>query len=218
MYEVVLSAFWEFLDPWDFFWNSPSHVDFAPFRVGCSQVPFRVTALKTVMKRTFVALTLITMTMSSFTHPAQPRRVFPNGLSSEQMGMKALDALKQSSPAAYTALYPSLADLQNYMDQNAGVYGDMLPEAKQDLSRQYERKLLPAIRQSFASIRAEGRHQGIRWSTAKYVRTECITAPDQTCATITIVFSNAGKEYRLQIEKALVLNGAWKLSQYAQLI
>jgi len=170
------------------------------------------------MKRTFVVLTLITMTMSSFTHVAEPRRVFPNGLSSEQMGMKALDALKQSSAVAYTALYPSLADLQGYMEQNAGVYGDLLPEAKQELARHYERQLLPAIQQSFENIRAAGRSRGIRWSTARYVRTECDTAPGQPCATVTIVFSNAGKEYRLQIEKALVLNGELKLSQYARLV
>jgi len=170
------------------------------------------------MKRTFVVLTLITMTMSSFTRIAESRRAFPNGLSSEQMGMKALDALKQSSAAAYTALYPSLAGLQRYMEQNAGVYGDMLPEAKREFTLQYERHLLPAVQQSFENIRSAGRSKGIRWSTAKYVRTECDAAPGQPCATVTIIFSNAGREYRLRIEKALVIDGEWKLSQYATLV
>jgi hypothetical protein len=170
------------------------------------------------MKRTFVVLTLITMTMSSFTRVAEPRRVFPSGLSSEQLGMKTLDALKQSSATAYTALHPSLAEFQVYMDQNAGVYGDMLPEAKAEFAAQYERTLLPAMKRSFENIRNAGKAKGIRWSNVKYIRTTCEAAADQTCATVTVVFSAAGQEYHIRIDKALMLNGDWKLSQYAELI
>jgi hypothetical protein len=170
------------------------------------------------MKRTFVVLTLITMTMSSFTRVAESSRVLPNGLSSEQMGMRALDALKQSSATAYLALYPSLAEFQAYMDKNANVYGDMLPEAKSEFAIQYERNLLPAIKQSFENIRSEGRAKGIRWSNVKYIRTECDAAAGHTCAIVKVVFSAAGKEYHLRIDKAIVLNGDWKLSQYAELI
>lgn len=171
------------------------------------------------MKTTLVVLTLITtMTMSSFTRMAEPRRVFPNALSSEQMAIRALDALKQSSAVSYTALYPSLAEFYAFMDAHAGVYGDQLPEAKTALGRQYENCLLPAVKQSFRNIREAGKARGIRWNTAQYIRTECTAAADNACATVTIVFSAHGKEHHLRIEKAVVLNGEWKLSELARLI
>jgi hypothetical protein len=41
----------------------------------------------------------------------------------EKMAQQVIVALRQTSPEGYVALFPSLAEFHNLMDENADVYG-----------------------------------------------------------------------------------------------
>lgn len=141
------------------------------------------------------------------------------GNSSEQMARKVVTALKKSSPEAYAALFPTLEEFLQVMNENALVYGETLEAAKEEFAASYEKKILPALKESFAQIIQEGKEKGIDWSSIQYQRMEYSTPQGNNSTTpFTIVFSSKGKEYRLRIENAFLLHNEWKVGQNVKLI
>lgn len=144
---------------------------------------------------------------------------FTKGNSTEQMARKVVTALKKSSPEAYAALFPTLEEFHQVMDENALVYGETLQAAKEEFTASYENKIIPALKESFAQIIREGKEKGIDWNSISYQRIEYSTPQGNNSTTpFTIVFSSKGKEYRLRIENAFILHNEWKVGQIVKLI
>jgi hypothetical protein len=101
------------------------------------------------------------------------------------------------------------------MEKNSSFYGANLEEAKEEFEMQYTKEVLPALNQSFKTIIAQGIKEGIDWSTIKLVNVEF--NEQSSAAPATITFSSNGKEYRLEFEKTLNINGERKVSQYVKL-
>jgi hypothetical protein len=140
--------------------------------------------------------------------------------SAEKIGRKTLTALKHASHAEFVMLYPSLTDFYKMMDAEADVYGNTLDDAKNEFALTYARKIIPAMHESFDRILQEGTELGIDWSKAEFIRVEYNDGVPSKfgSATLSIVFSSDGEEHRIIVEKALIIDGQWRVSQHAQII
>ena len=165
------------------------------------------------MKTTIFIIAIALLGTATFAKP------FKKGNSSEQMARKVVTALKKSSPEAYAALFPTLEEFHQVMDENAVVYGETLQAAKDEFAASYENKIMPGLKESFTQIIREGKEKGIDWSAINYERIE-YSAPQgiTSAAPFTIVFSSKGTEYRLHIENAFVLHNEWKVGQKVKLM
>jgi hypothetical protein len=162
--------------------------------------------------KTSIFLTAMAITLTSFTANVNT--------TSEQIGRKALSALKHVSHTEYASLYPTLADFHKMMDANAAIYGNSLSDAKNEFAMTYAKKIIPAMDESFDRILKEGKELGIDWASIQYLRVEQGDIPNGKfgSATFTIVFSANEKEHRIVVEKALLIEGQWKVSQFARII
>lgn len=165
------------------------------------------------MKTIVIILSAFIMTLSSFnTIP----RIGSGDAAAERMAQVVVAALQHNSVEEYAALYPSLAAFHEMMEKNSGFYGDNLIEAKKDFELQYNGEILPALNQSFNAIIVKGKKAGIDWSKIKFVNIEFSEEANNSSATIT--FTSNGKEHQLKFNKALFINGEWKVTQYADCI
>src|SRR6185436_18278132 len=110
------------------------------------------------MKKVMV-LFVIVLTLTSMAMNASMLRI--NAPGSELMARRVISALQRNSPEQYRDLFPTLADFQAEMQENAQLYGDYLKEAKQVFATEYQRVLLPAVNASFDKIRKDGLEKGI---------------------------------------------------------
>ncbi len=137
---------------------------------------------------------------------------------SAQLGAKVVASLQESSFAQYEQLFPSLEEFKNMMEENAHVYGNNLKAAQADFANEYHTKLVPVLKESFDKLQRDGKVKGIDWSAVKYVTTSYqVAKDDHTKASITIVVSSNGKEYQITIQNILVINGQWRIGQFAKL-
>jgi len=172
------------------------------------------------MKKTTIAILSIALILTAFTTNTMVTEKKRRISSSEQMAERVVAALQQANSKEYMALFPTLSDFKEIMKANAGIYGSNLNEAQREFSNSYETKLLPAVKNSFAALVLEGREKGIDWSKVRYVGIELESQPQQhfSPVPVNIVISSRGIEHRIQIERALVINGEWKVSQFVKLI
>jgi hypothetical protein len=141
------------------------------------------------------------------------------GNSSEQVARKIVTALKKSSPEAYAALFPALEEFYQIMDENATVYGEHLNAAKKEFATRYENEVLPALKESFASVIRAGKEKGIDWNAIRYERIEYSNPEEKLLsAPFTVVFSSKGREHKFQIENAFILHDEWRVGQSIRLI
>jgi hypothetical protein len=161
--------------------------------------------------KTTLLLTVIALTMPSFTTEMT---------SAEKIGRKTLTALKHASHAEFVMLYPSLTDFYKMMDAEADVYGNTLDDAKNEFALTYARKIIPAMHESFDRIIREGQELGIDWRTTEFVRVEGNEKVQAAfgSATLSIVFLSGGEEHRIIVDKAVIINGQWRVSQHARII
>jgi hypothetical protein len=136
--------------------------------------------------------------------------------SSTQLATLALKAFQHTSADEYTALLPTFNDLSSVMDQNTRLYGAHLDEAKSDFASTYLSVFVPSVRESFNATIAQGKKIGIHWESVemKDPRIEYHSEKEFFVATVSIDFNSAGKQYTLSIDKAIVINGKWTVSQY----
>lgn len=158
-----------------------------------------------------ITLTLLSMTFSSFT-------TNPSSTGMEETAKQITRAFRNASARDYLALYPSLTDFYRLME-SSDAYGDFLEDAKQEFADTYTHKLLPSVQESFETISEEGKEKGIDWSTVEFVRLSApvLGDPRFTTVPVTIVMESKGLEFQLVIEKAIVVNGQLKVSQYLSL-
>ncbi len=165
------------------------------------------------MKHSIIFLSILAMTLSSF----KTIKTNQDGdAAAERMALSVLHALQQNSLEEYSTLYPSLISFYQIMEKNAGYYGKNLDEAKRDFELQYHRQVVPALNQSFNTIITKGKTAGIDWKTIKLINIELGEETSDSSATITFTSNNI--EYRLKFQKALFIDGEWKVTQYADLM
>lgn len=155
----------------------------------------------------------MTITLTAFSPLHEP-------LPARQIGVNTIEALQRQSFSMYATMQPTLSDFYAVMDAHTTIYGSTLFEAKNDFALTYAKKVIPAMHESFSQIIEEGKAIGIDWNDVEYQRIELGPAPKGKfgVSTLTIVFTSKGNEHKVLVENALVINGEWKLSQFARLI
>ncbi len=169
------------------------------------------------MKTTLI-LTMITMTFISFT-PTKVENRF-NHKASQDLASQVVNALQQTSSSAYADLAPSIEDFKMIMTENADAYGDHLTEAQESFAIDYLKNTMPAVKKSFDALVNNGKRRGIDWSKVKLISWETfdlVEAPFIS-APFVIAIESGETIFRVEIEKALYINGRWRVSQYVKLI
>lgn len=117
-------------------------------------------------------------------------------------------------------MFPSLEDFNDMMKESSEIYGSYLPDAQREFAINYEHKLVPTVEHAFDVLIDEGRSKGIDWNNIRYIATQQKEEPKNRFSPVpvTIVFSSNGVEHRIFIERALVIHGQWKVSQFITLI
>ncbi len=172
------------------------------------------------MKKTIITIAALSLMLTAFRTNTEETKSKQRIASGEQMAQRITMALNDSSVEAFAGLFPTLPEFKDVMAKNSSIYGVHLTEAQRDFAKHYENELLPALKNSFGDLLREGREKGIDWSTARYVGVELEEQPRARFSTVPviIVIASNGKEYRIMIEKALVIDGQWKVSQFVRLV
>src|SRR5688500_6564263 len=171
--------------------------------------------------KTIVYSAILFLTMTSCDVDLNPTyQPAASAYSSVEMGKQVITALQHMSSQEYVALFPTLREFHQMMDKNSHFYGESLSAAKQEFATTYERHLITAVKESFDRIVREGNKKGIEWSTIRFERIESpeIVKQQFAQAQVAIVFTANGKMYRLSLEKALIMNAQWKVSQFIKLV
>ena len=163
--------------------------------------------MKTSIIVTIALIMIATTSFQLYRTEAEPK---------EKVGLQVITALQHASVHEYSALFPSMADFHALMTKNAELYGKNLSEAAREFEKEYDLELYPAFEESFERILLEGKQKGIDWRTVRLVSVE---APEEivgdfASVPMTITFTAQGKDYRLNIEKVLVMDGRWKVSHF----
>lgn len=165
-------------------------------------------------KHTIVVLTLF-ITMMSFT--IEPG-IKNESAASTTLANQVADALKREDAFAYVALFPSLDEFYGVMEKNAALYGDFLNEARNEFTSDYL-DLLPSLRESFLQVIEEGKRRGIRWENIQLVKVETGSlTTDFTTVTVVLVFAEQNNTFKVKMNRALVLQGEWKVSPFLELL
>lgn len=171
--------------------------------------------------KTIILSTILFLAMTSFTiNPSAKYQSVASVYSSEEMAKQVITALQHMSSQEYVALFPTLQEFHQMMEKNSLFYGEFLSEAKEEFATHYESDLIPSVKASFERIIFEGKEKGIAWNSIRFERIEPTELMEQqfAAAPVTIVFTANGKEYKLNLEKALVMQASWKVSQFMRLI
>ncbi|MEI9920644.1 MAG: hypothetical protein WDO14_17910 [Bacteroidota bacterium] len=165
------------------------------------------------MKNVTPLVLAATLTLSSFSAD----RTIDNLRPAEVTARGIVSALRQSSEAKFVALFPTLAEFHRQMDNNESFYGLNLDAAKKDFAKTYSMELLPAVRRAYATLVDEAEKRNIDWSDVTVVSVEL---PEATTgfSTMKITFGQDGKKFDLLIERSLMIDGKWKVSQYVKFI
>lgn len=172
------------------------------------------------MKKTIFTLTALTFFLSAFTtNNTMVTEKKKKITTSEQMAERIVSALQHSSAKEYASMFPSLEDFNDMMKESSEIYGTYLADAQREFAINYEQKLVPTVEHAFDVLIDEGRSKGIDWNNIRFVGIEQKEQPKHHFSPIpvTIVFTSNGAEHRIHIERALVINGQWKVSQFIKL-
>jgi hypothetical protein len=163
-------------------------------------------------------LTLITMTLASFTN--NPVRGPVNAKASQEMATQLIKAIQTNSVNAYVQLVPSLDDFKKVMTENVAVYGNNLEEAQREFAFDYTSTVIPSTKKSFSELIAEGKRRGIDWQNISLISWETSDVVEEgfNSAVFAIAIEAQNKIYHIEIEKAFYLQGQWKVSQFIKLV
>lgn len=171
------------------------------------------------MKKSIFTLATLSLILAAFTPNTMVTEKKKKISTSEQMATHIVSALQHSSAKEFAALFPSLEDFNNMMKESSEIYGAYLADAQRDFAINYEYKLIPTVEHAFDLLIEEGRAKGIDWNDIRYISTEQTEQPSNQFrpVAVTITFSSNGAEHKIYIERALVINGQWKVSQFIKL-
>lgn len=167
--------------------------------------------MKTTIPLILLTVLMVTITAFEMRHSAVDAK--------EKIGLQVVTALQRTSAHEFSALFPTLADFHALMLRNSELYGVNLTEAAREFEKEFESVLFPEFKNSFERILSEGRRAGIDWRTIRLVSVEVPEGvnAEYASAPMTITFMSKEKAFHLKVEKALMMNGEWKLSQYISL-
>lgn len=165
------------------------------------------------MKKAAPLMLAATLTLSSFS----ANRINDNLRPAEVTARGLVTALRQSSEAKFVSLFPTLAELHREMNRNEAFYGMNLEAAKADFAKTYNDELLPAVRRAYAALVEEGEKRGINWSEVSVVSVN-IPEAKTGFSPITITFEQDHKKFDLLIERSLMIDGRWRMSQYVKFV
>jgi hypothetical protein len=169
------------------------------------------------MKR-LIASFMFIATLSSFTSPSEvseKSRIH----SSKKLSLEIIRAVADQSESEFLALLPSVNDFHSIMAANAGVYGEHIAEAQKEFSTVYATQVVPEARKAFTNLLQQAERYSIDWRTIEVTGIDAGDGPHGTLSfvTVSIHFLSKGKPYSLVVDKSLVWNGQWKVSQYIRL-
>ena len=172
------------------------------------------------MKTTVITFAALSLSLTAFVSNPMVTEKTITTATSEQMAERVVSALRESSSERYAGLFPTVSDFHAVMEESAEIYGSSLQDAQSEFERTYNANLVPAVKASFESLLERGKEKGIDWKSIRYVGIELIenTSERFGAVPVTIVFASAGKEYRIKMDRAMVLNGQWKVSQFLKLV
>ena len=172
------------------------------------------------MKKSIVTLATLSLFLTALTPNTMVTEKKKKITTSEQMAEHIVSALQHSSAKEYSAMFPSLEDFNEMMKESSEIYGTYLADAQREFANNYEHKLIPTVEHAFDLLIEEGRSEGIEWNNIRYIGTEQREQPQHKFSPVpvTIVFSSNGVEHKIYIERALVINGQWKVSQFIKLV
>lgn len=171
--------------------------------------------------KTIICLTILFLAMTSCdVDPSPTSQPAASASSSKEMAKQVITALQHMSSQEYIALFPTLSEFHQMMEKNSDFYGESLSAAKLEFATTYKRHLITSVKESFDRIVREGNKKGIEWSVIRFERMESseILKQQFAQAQVAIVFTANGKTYRLYVEKALIMNAQWKVSQFIKLV
>ena len=169
--------------------------------------------------KVILILTALTLFLTAFTTNTMVTEKKKKITTSEQMAERIVSALQHSSSKEYASMFPSIEDFNDMMKESSEIYGTYLADAQREFAINYEHKLIPTVEHAFDLVIEEGRTKGIDWNNIRYVSIEQNEQPKNRFSPVpvTIVFSSNGVEHRILIERALVIHGQWKVSQFIKL-
>ena len=138
--------------------------------------------------------------------------------SSEQFATGLIAALSSPTIDHFEALLPGVDEFHTVMEQNKELYGDNLGEAKQEFEDEYNHKFMPAVLDSYNAVRQKAASEGISWSKVSHLRVYVDEDATSDNNRITIYFSADGQVRRLVVDKAVKLNGRWRIADRIKLI
>ena len=171
--------------------------------------------------KTIICSTILFLTIASCNvDPSPTYQPAASAYSSKEMAEQVITALQHMSSQEYVALFPTLQEFHQMMEKNSLFYGEFLSAAKQEFTTTYESHLVTDVKESFDRIIREGNKKGIVWNAIRFERIESpeIMKQQFAQAQVAIVFTANGKKYSLSMEKALIMNAQWKVSQFIKLI
>lgn len=106
------------------------------------------------------------------------------------------------------------------MNANAGVYRQNIAEAQKEFSSVYASQVVPQAKKAFSELLRQAEERKIDWRTIEVTGIDTGNEPDATLSfvTVTVHFLSKDKPYAMVIDKSLVWNGQWKVSQYIRLV
>ena len=171
--------------------------------------------------KTIICSTILFVTMTSCNvDPTPTYQPAASAHSSKVMAEQVITALQHMSSQEYVALFPTLQEFHQIMEKNSPFYGEFLSAAKQEFTATYESRLVTTVKESFDRIIREGNKKGIAWNTIRFERIESSEIGKQQFAEaqVEIVFTSNEKRYRLSMDKTLIMNARWKVSQFIKLV
>ncbi len=169
------------------------------------------------MKTSVAIVSILALTFSAIGLSSMADRAKLNAR--QQFGLTLMEALHQMSSEKYLSLLPSASDFHVIMKDNAAFYGDHLSEAQKEFSENYETKVLPAAKKSFERLLQEGIALGVDWKEATLfsITADESNAKDWGIAPVTVTVSSKGQQYKIRIDKAMLVGNQWKASQFITL-
>lgn len=170
------------------------------------------------MKKPILLFTIAAM-LSAFTPPSgvsEKTRIH----SSKKLGLEIIRAAANHSEAEFLALLPTISDFHGIMNANAGVYRQNIAEAQKEFSSVYASRVVPQAKKAFSDLLRQAEERKIDWRTIEVTGIDTGNEPDATLSfvTVTVHFLSKDKPYEMVIDKSLVWNGQWKVSQYIRLV
>lgn len=161
------------------------------------------------MKTTSIILTVLVMTMSSFSRPVEQT---PKDLqiAAEKMAGQVVHALRKQSAFDYSVLYPTLDGFNQMFDETAAFYGHNFAVAKEEFEGRYLTQIIPTLNKSFQDLITNGQQKGIDWRTISLSQVRTESANSDTPVELTIECS--GAKHVIRFAKTILMNGELKVS------